>query len=231
MCPVRTIGCRQSAECRSDHAPRSRARLRRRWLKPLLAFTHVAGKTREKRLPVRGRPTRRCTRHGAVCWHGGFAASIRATLRIALVAREGAAPGERQSPLGRRSTSAYRPSQPTVLRERVPANTNSPAATSGVRTLSLNAALASTTHLAEETGAHLPGFVPGKAQRGSATGAQQGRGSIPLSQICSIARCASGVTLPSLRAARAGGAGRARKASAVSAHQRAPCVSGPPPPI
>jgi hypothetical protein len=97
MCPVRTIGCRQSAECRSDHAPRSRARLRRRWLKPLLAFMHVAGTTREKRLPVRGRPTRRCTRHGAVCWHGGFAASIRATLRIALVAREGAAPGERQS--------------------------------------------------------------------------------------------------------------------------------------
>jgi hypothetical protein len=62
--------------------------------------------------------------------------------------------------LGRRSNSTYRPFQPTELRERVPAATNH-LRRQRRRTLSLSAALASSTHLAEGTSAHLPRFVTG----------------------------------------------------------------------
>jgi hypothetical protein len=89
---------------------------------------------------------------------------------------------------------------------------------SGLRTLSLSAALASSTRFVEGTGAHLPRFVPGEAKGGFATGAQQGRASILLSQICSIVRCALGVSVTISSRANA----RHVRALAIARARRAP---------
>jgi hypothetical protein len=101
-------------------------------------------------------------------------------------------------------------------------------------TLGPSAALASSSRLAEGTGAHLSGFVPGRPREVRPPVFNNAEAESHLSQICSIARRASGVSLSiSSRAHarhRAGAGDRARKASAASAHQHGLCVSGPPPP-
>jgi hypothetical protein len=75
--------------------------------------------------------------------------------------------------LGRRSNPGCRPFQLTELRERVPADTNSPATTAASH--AEPECRAGFEHaLGGGTGAYLPRFVPGEAKRGSATGAQQG---------------------------------------------------------
>jgi hypothetical protein len=73
--------------------------------------------------------------------------------------------------------------------------------------------------------------VLGEAKRGSATGFQQGRGSIPLSQICSIARCALASGCPSPRARTRGTCGRWRSRAQGEGRKRAPARALPKRPV
>jgi hypothetical protein len=120
----------------------------------------------------------------------------RGSRRAASLARHGGRVRLIEMTLGRRSNSMYRPFQPTESRECVPTNTNSPAATSGLRTLSLSAALASSTYLDKCRACTCHGASLEGAMRGSATaGRVANKRSAPVVSLIPVAVSAAALAL------------------------------------